>query len=90
MLSPLYVAVIECVSTDRADVDNAAVPPTRLPLPTEMVPSKNVIVPVAEEGETVPVKVTDCPRAEGLRLDVIDVDELVFVYQPERPLKLVV
>jgi hypothetical protein len=30
-----------------------------------VVPSLNVTLPVAEEGVTVAVKVTDCPSVEG-------------------------
>ena len=61
----VITAVIECVPADSADVDNVAVPPTRLSVPNGVGPSKNVIAPVAPEGETVAVNVTDCPRAEG-------------------------
>jgi hypothetical protein len=34
-------------------------------------PSKNVTVPVAVDGETVAVKVTDCPTIDGLGVELI-------------------
>jgi hypothetical protein len=70
--------VIECDPTVRLDVDSVALPTLRVPLPNEMAPSKNVTVPVAVEGDTVAVKVTDCPTVDGLRLDPRPV--VVFVF----------
>ena len=35
-----------------------------------LLPSKNVTVPVAVDGETVAAKTTDCPTFDGLGLDV--------------------
>jgi len=42
------------------------------------LPSKNVTVPVAPDGETVAVKIRDCPRTEGFALEVIVVVVLAF------------
>jgi hypothetical protein len=52
---------------------NVAVPPDRLPVPRTVTPSLNVTVPVAVEALTVAVKVTEAPKADGLRLDVMTV-----------------
>ena len=54
----------------RLDVENVALPPFNTPLPRVLSPSKNVTVPVAAEGATVAVKVTDCPTVDGCRLEV--------------------
>ena len=50
-------------------MDSVARPLLRVPLPREVDPSLNVTMPVAAKGETVAVKVTDCPKVDGLRLD---------------------
>jgi hypothetical protein len=44
-------------------------PPLTEALPKELEPSKNVTVSVADEGETVAVKVTLWPDVEGLALE---------------------
>lgn len=75
MLSPLYGAVMEWLPTARPEVEKAAVPPLRVPLPRTEVPSKNVTLPVAVAGDTVAVKVTNCPASEGLTLEVTVVAE---------------
>ena len=72
--------MIKWVSADRLEVENVAVLPLNVPLPSttgcilhgagEQVSSENTTVPVAVEGETVAVNVTDCPNIDGLRLDV--------------------
>ena len=59
-----------------------ATPAVRVPVPKLVVPSKNVTVPVAVEGETVAVKVTVWPRVDGLRLEVSVVVVLVLVVPP--------
>jgi hypothetical protein len=38
-------------------------------MPSVAAPSKNVTVPVAVEGVTAAVNVTDCPEVDGLRLE---------------------
>ena len=50
-----------------------AVPPDRLTVPRIVAPSLNVTVPVAVDGVTVDVKVTEAPKVDGLRLDVTTV-----------------
>jgi hypothetical protein len=47
-----------------------ATPPLSGALPSNVAPSKNCILPVAVEGETVAMNVTGCPLLDGLRLDV--------------------
>ena len=48
-------------------------PPDRLPVPRTVAPSLNVTVPVAVDGVTVAVKITEAPKVDGLRLDVTTV-----------------
>jgi hypothetical protein len=50
-------------------MDDFAVPALNFPLPSATLPSKNVTVPVAADGETVAMKVTDCAKVEILSLD---------------------
>jgi hypothetical protein len=64
---------MECGPTASAAVLNVAVPPDRLPVPRTVAPSLNVTVPVAVDGVTVDVKVTEVPYVDGLRLDVTTV-----------------
>ena len=59
-------------------------PPLNVPVPMGLPPSRNVTVPVAvpapdATGETVAVKVTDCPKTDGLRDEarVVLVDALL-------------
>ena len=61
---------------ERLAEETVVAPKAKFPLPSGAVPSKNVTVPVAAKGETVAVKVTDRPKADGLILDVIEVLEL--------------
>ena len=42
-----------------------ALPLALVPVPRVVVPSLNVTVPAAAEGETVAVKVTDAPNPDG-------------------------
>jgi len=81
-VSPPYRAVIECVPTERFEVDNVA---TQLALsadePRVLLPSRSVTVPVGvpvpEDGLTVAVNVTCCPRTEGFGEDVSEVVVLI-------------
>lgn len=68
----MYWAVIECIPEARLDVAREALPLLRVALPNSVEPSKKRTVPVAAEGETVALNVTDCPTLDGLRLDVSD------------------
>jgi ribosomal protein S5 len=52
---------------------NVATPPDRLPVPKTVAPSLNVTIPVAVDGNTIAVKVTVAPKADGLGLDVTTV-----------------
>ena len=61
---------MECVTPAvRLAMDSVAWPLLRVPVPSEVDPSKNVTEPVAVEGETVAVKVTVWPEIEGFRLE---------------------
>ena len=56
-------------------MENVAIPPLNVPVARVVTPSVNVTVPVGvpEPGATavtLAVKVTDCPKTEGLALDV--------------------
>ena len=56
---------------ERLDVDRVAIPLLNALVPSVVVRSLNVTVPVGPvEGETAPVKVTVCPLLEGFGLDV--------------------
>ena len=68
--SPLYFPVIEWDPAERADVETLALPPLRVALPSDVPPSKNCTVPVADDGETVAVNVTFWPYVDGFRLEV--------------------
>jgi len=47
-------------------VTKVARPPLSLAVPKAVVPSRNVTVPVAAVGVTVAIKVTGCPKEDGL------------------------
>jgi hypothetical protein len=49
---------------------NVTVPPPNVPVSRTAVPSRNVRVPVAEAGDTVALRVTVCPSAEGFGEEV--------------------
>src|SRR5215469_1293914 len=63
---------MECVPPLKAAVVIAAIPPLRLTVPRVTVPSWKVAVPVgvaAVDDTTCTVRVTGCPKVEGLRED---------------------
>jgi hypothetical protein len=81
-VSPPYRAVIECVPTERLAVENVATPlALSADEPRVVPPSRNVTVPVGvpapEDGLTVAVNVTCCPRTEGFSEDVSEVVVLI-------------
>src|SRR5439155_15144333 len=53
------------------EVLNEALPPLSVPVPSVVVPSENVTVPVGvpELALTVAVKVTDCPKTDGFAFE---------------------
>ena len=51
------------------EVENAAVPEASVAVPSRVDPSRNWTVPVAVEGVTAAVKVTDWPGFAGFALD---------------------
>jgi hypothetical protein len=74
--SPLYAAVIACVPTVSVLVESVATPLLlRVEVPRLVEPSRKLTVPVGTPlsnpgcGVTVAVKVTDCPKPDGLRDD---------------------
>jgi ribosomal protein L11 len=69
---PLYVAVIECVPTDKLETASEAEPLLSVAVPIEVAPSKNVTVPVGVPPVLVTVveSVTDCPDVDGFADDV--------------------
>ena len=54
----------------RVEVLKVAFPLLRLPVPSVVLPSLNVTVPVHAEGVTVAVNLTEDPYVEGLEEDV--------------------
>jgi hypothetical protein len=82
--SPPYCAVIECDPCTSADVMNVAFPPApTVPIPREVIPSKNVTVPLivpAVAEETVAVNVTLVPAVDGFKDDVTN--EVVAAFVP--------
>jgi ribosomal protein S5 len=68
--SPPYTAVIECGPGVKADVAKGARPELIVVVPITTPPSKNCTLPVAVNGVTPTVKVTVCPRVDGLALAV--------------------
>ncbi len=70
LVLPPYTAVIVCAATESAAVAKVACPALRALLPSVLVPSENVTVPVGvplpgNTALTVAVNVTDCPAADG-------------------------
>jgi len=57
--------VIECDPPERVAVLYVALPLLSVPVPSVVLPSLNVTVPVAVDGVTVAVNVTDAPNVEG-------------------------
>jgi hypothetical protein len=68
--SPAYDAVILCDPTDNEDVESVATLPDVVPVPSVVVPSRNVTVsPLGTAGLIVAVNVTESLDLDGLRLD---------------------
>ncbi|HKF49957.1 MAG TPA: hypothetical protein VKB38_21520 [Terracidiphilus sp.] len=77
VVDPPYTAVIECVPAVENEVASVAFPELSVPVPSDVVPSRNVTVPVAAEGETVAVSVTLVPVVVDVEEDVSAVDVAV-------------
>ena len=77
-MSPPYAAVTECDPVASVERLNVALPPLIVPVPKVVLPSLNVTVPVAAEGVTVAVNVTELPYVDGFRDEVsaTEVDDL--------------
>ena len=56
--------------TERVLLANVATPLESVPVPSVVAPSMKVTVPVAVEGATVAVNVTEAPKVEGFKEDV--------------------
>jgi hypothetical protein len=75
--SPLYTAVTEWLATDKTEVMNVAWSLLlRVPVPSMVVPSLKVTVPVGvpapgDTALTLAVKVSDCPKTDELPDDFI-------------------
>jgi hypothetical protein len=70
VVDPPYTAVIECVPAVENEVVRVAFPELSVPVPSVVVPSRNVTVPVAVEGATVAVSVTLVPVVVDVEEDV--------------------
>ena len=75
------MAVTECVPAANF-VDSVALPELSVPLPSEVLPSKKVTVPVAAVGDTVAVSVTLVPTSTEVP-DAVSVTVLAWV-PPDR------
>lgn len=67
--------MIECDPAASADVLYVVFPPLSVPVPRVVVPSLNVTVPVAAEGVTVAVRVTEFPYVDGFDEDATVTEE---------------
>ena len=76
LASPPYTALIGWLLGVNIEIVNIACPELRLTAANGVAPSLKVIVPVAEAGETVAVKVTGWLYAEGFAEEVVVVVEL--------------
>src|SRR5207253_569524 len=65
---PPYDAVRESLPTGNVLSVSCACPPLTVADPSDVAPLKNCTVPVADDGETVAVKVTEAPMVEGFGL----------------------
>jgi hypothetical protein len=65
---PPYTAVRLCVPVVLNVAEYVAMPEARVPVPSVVVPSLNVTVPVAVDGVTVAFSVVLCANAAGLTL----------------------
>ena len=73
------MAVMEWLPVDRAEVENVACALLTALLPSVVLPSRNVMVPVALLKYINAVKVTDWPCADGFRLEVSVVAVFCFI-----------
>lgn len=69
---------MEWAPADNFDVLYVALPPLKVPVPSVVLPSLNVTVPVAAEGVTAAVRVTVEPYVDGLAEDETVTEVLVF------------
>ena len=58
-----------CEPVVKTAVAKVAVPPLSVPVPKVVAPSLNVTVPVAVDGVTVAVNVTEAPNVDGFSED---------------------
>jgi hypothetical protein len=67
--------VTECDPAASVEVLNVVFPLLRVPVPSVALPSLNVTVPVAADGVTVAVNVTEFPYVDGFEEDVSVTEE---------------
>ena len=67
--------MIECGPAANVETANIAEPLLMVPVPSAVVPSRNCTVPVPVAGDSVALKVTDWPTADGFKDDVKVVDD---------------
>lgn len=79
---PPYEAVIEFEPAAKVDVLSVAFPLLSVPVPRVVLPFLNVTVPVAADGVTVAVKVTEEPYVDGFADDARVVVVEVFATAP--------
>lgn len=68
-VSPRYMTDMSCTPADNDGMVNVDVPEDIVPVPSSVTPSMNVTVPLAEDGDTVAVNVTDWSVVDGLLED---------------------
>lgn len=65
---------MECVPAEKVGTENVALPLLKGKFVINaLLASKTLTVPVAVDGVTAAVKVTDCPTTDGLGLEVIEI-----------------
>ena len=70
--------MIECEPVKSVEIANVAFPPLIVPVPSVVLPSLKVTVPVAAVGESVAVNVTELPYVDGFNEEVSVTEEEVF------------
>src|SRR5207247_204946 len=80
--SPAYAALMVWLPKANDEVVKVATPLASVPVPIELIPSLKVTTsPSGGAAATVAVKVTDCPKTEGLSDDVTVVVVLVRLWK---------
>jgi hypothetical protein len=72
-VSPEYVAMMLCVPAVKEDIVKVATPPDSVTGGWGTPSILNVTVPVADDGDTVALNITDWPNVEGFGDDEMDI-----------------